>query len=44
MTLLLRDLRFGYGSALSMTIFLATFALAWLYVRLAGSALLERER
>jgi ABC-type sugar transport system permease subunit len=41
---LLRDLRFGYGSALSMTIFLATFALAWLYVRLAGSALLERER
>jgi len=41
---LLRDLRFGYGSALSMTIFLATFALAWLYVRLAGSELLERER
>jgi ABC-type sugar transport system permease subunit len=41
---LLRDLRFGYGSALSMTIFLASFALAWLYVRLAGSALLERER
>ena len=41
---LLRDLRFGYGSALSMTIFLATFALAWLYVRLAGGALLERER
>jgi ABC-type sugar transport system permease subunit len=41
---LLGDLRFGYGSALSMTIFLASFALAWLYVRLAGAKLLERER
>ena len=43
-TVLLGELRFGYGSALSMTIFLATFALAWLYVRSAGAELLERER
>jgi ABC-type sugar transport system permease subunit len=43
-SVLLGELRFGYGSALSMTIFLATFSLAWLYVRLAGAELLERER
>ena len=41
---LLQDLRFGYGSALSMLLFAVSFALAWLYVRLAGTALLERGR
>jgi ABC-type sugar transport system permease subunit len=41
---LLHDLRFGFGSALSMLVFAATFALAWLYVRLAGARLLGRER
>jgi len=33
---LLRDLRFGYGSALSMIIFLVTFGLAVLYIRGLG--------
>lgn len=41
---LLQDLRFGYGSAVSMILFALSFALAWLYVRLAGAALLERGR
>ena len=41
---LLQDLRFGYGSALSMILFALSFALAWVYVRLAGAALLERAR
>lgn len=41
---LLQDLRFGYGSALSMILFALSFALAWVYVRLAGSALLESGR
>jgi ABC-type sugar transport system permease subunit len=41
---LLQDLRFGYGSALSMILFVLSFALAWVYVRLAGAALLERGR
>jgi ABC-type sugar transport system permease subunit len=36
---LLRDLRFGYGSALSVLVFALTFALAWLYLRLAGRGL-----
>ena len=40
---LLQDLRFGFGSALSMLLFLVTFALAWVYIRLAGAVLLERE-
>jgi ABC-type sugar transport system permease subunit len=39
---LFRDLRFGFGSALSMLVFGAAFLLGWLYVRLAGAALLER--
>ena len=33
-TTLLQDLRFGYGSALSVVVFLCTFALAWIYIRL----------
>jgi ABC-type sugar transport system permease subunit len=40
---LLRELRFGFGSALSMLVFAATFLLALLYLRLAGARLLERE-
>ena len=39
---LLQHLRFGYGSALSMIIFLATFLLALLYIRAAGGQLLEK--
>ena len=38
---LLQHLRFGYGAALSMIIFLATFVLALLYIRAAGGRLLE---
>jgi ABC-type sugar transport system permease subunit len=34
---LLQDLRFGYGSALSVAIFLVSFVLALLYVRALGS-------
>jgi ABC-type sugar transport system permease subunit len=41
---LLQDLRFGYGSALSMILFGLSFALAALGVRWAGVALLERGR
>ncbi|MBA3885286.1 MAG: sugar ABC transporter permease [Acidobacteria bacterium] len=33
-TTILQDLRFGYGSALSMIVFAITFALALLYIRL----------
>jgi len=40
---LLQDLRFGFGSALSVVVFVLTFGLAWLYVRLAGRALLEQD-
>lgn len=40
---LLQDLRFGFGSAVSMILFAVSFALAWLYVRLAGRALLGDE-
>jgi ABC-type sugar transport system permease subunit len=40
---LLQDLRFGYGSALSVIVFALTFGLAWLYVRLAGRSLLEHD-
>ena len=38
---LLQHLRFGYGSALSVIIFVVTFVLALLYIRLAGRTLLE---
>jgi ABC-type sugar transport system permease subunit len=41
---LLQDLRFGFGSALSVVLFAVTFSLAWLYIRLAGRDLLERGR
>jgi ABC-type sugar transport system permease subunit len=38
---LLQHLRFGYGSALSVLIFVATFLLALAYIRVAGRNLLE---
>jgi ABC-type sugar transport system permease subunit len=38
---LLQHLRFGYGSALSVIIFIVTFMLALFYIRLAGRGLLE---
>jgi ABC-type sugar transport system permease subunit len=41
---LLQHLRFGYGSALSVIVFLTTFVLALLYIRLAGRQLLEVDR
>ena len=40
---LLQDLRFGFGSALSVIVFVLSFGLAWLYVRMAGRALLEQD-
>ncbi len=40
---LLQDLRFGYGSALSMLVFLLAFALALLYVRALGGGLTAPE-
>jgi len=41
---LLQNLRFGYGSALSMIIFAVTFVLAMAYVRLLGSELTQDAR
>lgn len=41
---LLQSLRFGYGSAVSMTVFLAAFALAFVYVRILGRDVLEGTR
>ncbi len=41
---LLQDLRFGFGSALSIIVFVVTFVLAWVYVRLVGRDLLEGGR
>ena len=38
---LLQHLRFGYGSALSVLVFLATFVIALVYIRLVGRNLLE---
>ncbi len=38
------DLRFGYGSAVSVLLFVTSFALAWVYVRAAGRTLLEPPR
>ncbi|HVR29776.1 MAG TPA: sugar ABC transporter permease [Thermoanaerobaculia bacterium] len=38
---LLQHLRFGYGSALSVIVFLGTFVLALAYIRLLGRSLLE---
>jgi ABC-type sugar transport system permease subunit len=40
---LLEELRFGYGSALSVIVFLVTFALALGYVRLLGGDLVRGE-
>jgi ABC-type sugar transport system permease subunit len=37
-TTLFQDLRFGYGSALSVIVFAITFALALLYIRLLAPA------
>ncbi len=41
---LLQHLRFGYGSALSIVVFLTTFVLALVYIRLASRQLLETQR
>ncbi len=41
---LLQNLRFGYGSAIAVIVFLVTFGLALLYVRTVGAGLLEEER
>lgn len=41
---LLRNLRFGYGSALSVIVFALTALLALAYIRAAGGALLEDRR
>jgi ABC-type sugar transport system permease subunit len=41
---LLRDLRFGYGSALSVIVFVVTALLAGLYVRVGRRSLLPGER
>jgi len=41
---LLQDLRFGFGSALSVILFAVSFSLAWLYIRLVGRDLLGRGR
>jgi ABC-type sugar transport system permease subunit len=38
---LMHNLRFGYGSTLSVLVFLVTFALALGYIRLLGSGLTE---
>lgn len=43
-TALLQNLRFGYGSALSVIVFAVAFALALLFVRLLGSDLLWRSK
>ena len=40
---LLQMLRFGYGSALSIIVFLVTFGLAMLYIRLLGADLVGRK-
>ncbi|MBC7171555.1 MAG: sugar ABC transporter permease [Polyangiaceae bacterium] len=41
---LLRNLRFGYGSALAVIVFVLTLALSLVYMRLARRTLLEDER
>jgi ABC-type sugar transport system permease subunit len=41
---LMHNLRFGYGSALSMLAFALTAGLAWLYIGVGGSALLGGRR
>jgi ABC-type sugar transport system permease subunit len=39
-TVLTEHLRFGYGSALSVIVFLVTFAVALVWVRLLGRSLI----
>jgi ABC-type sugar transport system permease subunit len=41
---LLQNLRFGYGSALSLIVFVLTFGLALLYIRLLGAGLTGARR
>jgi ABC-type sugar transport system permease subunit len=41
---LLQDLRFGYGSALSVIVFTLTFGVALLYIRVLGPELVDRAR
>ena len=41
---LFQNLRFGFGAALAVVVFLATFALALVYVRLVGADLLRDAR
>ena len=43
-TVLLQNLRFGYGSAIAVIVFAVTFGLALLYVRTVGSSLLEEDK
>ena len=43
-SVLLQNLRFGYGSALSVIVFAVTFALALLYIRVLGRSLTGAER
>ena len=40
----MQRLRFGYGSALSMTVFLLTFAFALVWVRMLGRSLAGARR
>ena len=42
-TVLLQNLRFGYGSAIGVIVFIVTFGLALFYVRTVGAGLLEEE-
>ena len=42
-TVLLQNLRFGYGSAIGVIVFIVTFGLALIYVRTVGAGLLEEE-
>ena len=41
---LLQNLQFGYGSALSVIVFLITFCLALLYIKLLGAELTGGKR
>jgi ABC-type sugar transport system permease subunit len=41
---LMHNLRFGYGSALSVVVFVVTFALALGYIRMLGAGLTESRR
>ena len=43
-TSLLQNLRFGYGSAISIIIFAITFVLALVYIRLLGASLTTEDR